>query len=245
MTRWHSFLRSFGDLLFDRRCAACGTSLDPALTDAPAAHRVFCPLCADALAPMEGCRCTRCADLFASARRNHVCGDCLRHPPPFDTVLCDLQYGGPLAQAIARFKYGPRPTLAAPLSTLLSIQPVSVDVAVPVPLSRSRLISRGFNQAALLAAAAARCRHIPVDAFSLRRREGETQVGKTGAQRRRDLSRVFFVQRRNAFSGRRVLLVDDVVTTGATVRAAATILRREGGAASVTVLCLARTTTGP
>jgi ComF family protein len=119
-----------------------------------------------------------------------------------------------------------------------------VDVIVPVPLSRLRLLQRQFNQAAVLAGELARQTGIPADPLLLTRtRSTRSQVGMTRDQRRRNVAGAFAVpaRRRPALAGRNVLVVDDVVTTGATVEACARTLKR-AGAARVDVVALALVT---
>jgi ComF family protein len=115
------------------------------------------------------------------------------------------------------------------------------DVIVPVPLYRSRLWSRRFNQSAMLARAVSRLSGVPVDNFLLARvKRTPSQVGLSPAQRRRNVAGAFRVLRPRAeLAGKHVVVVDDVITTGATADACARVLKR-GGAARVDVLALAR-----
>jgi len=130
-------------------------------------------------------------------------------------------YGGALAHAIHRFKYLARPDLARPLGSLLArLDPIDVDVIVPVPLHPRRLLERGYNQAALLATEMGRSRGIPVAHRALRRlRHGQPQTGLDRSQRLKNLADAFSLRQPNAVRGRRVLLIDDVRTTGATLAA--------------------------
>ena len=94
---------------------------------------------------------------------------------------------------------------------------------VPVPTTRRRARTRGYNQARLLAEAIADRVHMPlVDALE-RRHGGPTQVGLHPAERRANVKRAFTVRAdtRATLTGARVLLVDDVLTTGSTAMEAA------------------------
>jgi predicted amidophosphoribosyltransferase len=75
----------------------------------------------------------------------------------------------------------------------------------------------------------------------LRRRATETQGGKSGAHRRRNVAGAFVVpeRRRAQVEGRRILLIDDVLTTGATAEGCARALKK-AGAARVDLAVLAR-----
>jgi ComF family protein len=116
---------------------------------------------------------------------------------------------------------------------------------VPVPLHRSRLWWRRFNQAMALAAAVTRASGVPCDPFLLTRvKRTQSQVGLTKTQRGENLQGAFRVpaDAKPRVQGKRILLVDDVVTTGATANACSRALLR-GGAETVDVLSFARVVT--
>ncbi len=153
-------------------------------------------------------------------------------------------FGGPLAEALRRLKYGDRPDLARPLGHLLRQAArrarVQADVVVPVPLHRHRLVERGYNQAALLARAVARELEVPFAARALARtRHTAQQARLLRAERLENVVGAFRVRRPEVLRDRRVVIVDDVATTGATLLACAAALR-EAGARSVTAMVLAR-----
>jgi ComF family protein len=217
------------DLLFPPACAACGDG-----TGSTAAGP-FCRVCRLAVDPVPaGCR--RCG----LPGPDPVCGACLVAPPAFDSLAAGGLFGGPLADAVHALKYRDRPALARPLGAWLAARaalPPGVVVA-SVPLGRRRRLARGYDQAALLADAVARAAGRARLRAALRRtRETPPQVGRTRAERARNVAGAFEASARVA--GRDVVLVDDVVTTGATADACAAALKA-AGARSVNVLALAR-----
>lgn len=154
-----------------------------------------------------------------------------------------MLYGGQVAAAIARFKYGRQSHLVGPLSRLLTarLDPLGGKnfVVVPVPLHRRKLVQRGFNQAALLARCVSRHLSLPVAHTALmRQRDTARQVGLSRKARQRNVDGAFGARSR-AVNGRHVLLVDDVMTTGATAHACSSALL-SAGALSVAVVVLAR-----
>jgi ComF family protein len=221
--------RALLEFVYPPRCAACGE---------PVRVEPFCPVCADAVDEVPP-GCARCGQPGPDA----ICGACLAAPPAFDAVQAGGLFGGPLADAIHAFKYEGHPALARPLGGWLARRapPSESALILSVPLGRARRISRGYDQAALLAdalarAAGARSRRLR---GALRRvRETPPQVGRSRAERARNVAGAF--EATAAVSGRDLVLVDDVVTTGATADAAAEALRR-AGARSVRVVALART----
>jgi ComF family protein len=113
-----------------------------------------------------------------------------------------------------------------------------VEVVVPVPLHKSKLRARGYNQSEVLAKGIADVLGITVDTSSVVRiKKSETQTRKDRAARWQNVSGIFTLTNGN-LQGKRVLLVDDVITTGATLEACGeTILA--AGASSLSVAALA------
>jgi ComF family protein len=168
--------------------------------------------------------------------------------PPYERARAVAHYSGAMRTLVHQFKYADRHDARALFGRWLAEAGrelvAGADLIVPVPLARLRLLSRRFNQAAILAQQLSRQTGLPVAPQALERtRATPSQVGLTQDQRRRNVAGAFRVpeRRRSAVSGRRVLLVDDVITTGATAEACARALKR-AGAARVDVLALAMVT---
>src|SRR5207302_8092970 len=107
-------------------------------------------------------------------------------------------------------------------------RPLEADVIVPVPLTRQRLRSRGFNQATLLAEHIAATLNATIAYGVLSRQERPAQQTLGRHERLMNLERAITCPQPDQVLGRRVLIVDDVVTTGATVSACAEALAQVG-----------------
>ena len=148
-------------------------------------------------------------------------------------------YSGPLQEAIYQIKYLKRPELANALgfallpptvALLKSLTDVDTDkiVVVPVPLHKSKVKERGFNQAEELARSVAHLLNAKVDSSSLKRvRATRPQFGLSRGERRRNLDGAFVAA--SGLATKNVLLVDDVLTSGATIYECAAAVSAAGG----------------
>ncbi len=103
--------------------------------------------------------------------------------------------------------------------------PVLGDIVIThVPTATSRIRTRGYDQAALIARRLAI--QLGVEYAPLLSRLGQQrQVGKNRSERRSQMQELFIATKKPA---KHVLLVDDVITTGATLEACARILKDAG-----------------
>jgi len=198
-------------------------------------------------------RCARCALRIASELPvGSLCAGCRRSPPAFRgaLVLGDYHAEPGLRGWILALKHGGRRDLAEPLGERLAElarrsawdEPgLAGSLVLPVPLHPLRRFERGYDQAFLLARAAALAGDAEV-VRALRRRRWTPPQGSPGARSRRaNVHGAFRLRSRvgRRLAGRRVWLVDDVLTSGATASACAREVRR-AGAERVSVLALAR-----
>lgn len=225
------------DLVLPPRCIACGEEVDSVNALCVACWRKVTflgePCCACCGLPFDH-------DLGAGA----LCGACIEAPPTYDRARSALRYDDGSRGLILAFKHGDRlhgaPAFGewmrragAPLLT-------DADLVMPVPLHWTRLFSRRFNQAALLAHAIHRAGGPRVAPDWLIRRRRTLSQGEFGPEgRQRNVRSAFALKPGNSVKGLKIVLVDDVLTTGATLEECARVLKR-AGAARVDALALAR-----
>jgi ComF family protein len=174
------------------------------------------------------------------------CGACIKTPPPLDICLAAVSYAFPWSDLIVGYKFHNHPGRSSAFALLLRSTPwvepalEAAHTIVPMPLSRARLRTRGFNQALVLA------RQLAPDKTDarllLRTKDTPPQSSLRREERLDSLKDAFAVDPLLAgkIRGARLVLVDDVMTSGATLYAAARVLRA-AGAAHITGLVIART----
>jgi ComF family protein len=220
------------DYLYRPRCAGC---------DQDVAGAGMCQSCYDTLVRPQ-VSCPRCA-LPIAGPVSLTCARCAADRGPLKRLTAAFEYGGQLAEALKRLKYGRRSDVARALAPLLreSFERASsgADLLLAVPLHRRRLARRGYNQAARLLHHLAPPGCAP--ASGLQRVRPTREQASLPASRRRDNVAGAFRADPAVVARRRVLLVDDIVTTGNTMRSAADALQA-AGATLVTGFCAARAT---
>ena len=218
-SRLFRFVLDFG---LPARCGGCGTIVDEVDS--------FCGECWRELDFLQG-GCSICG-LPLEATDADVCAACLTRPPRLDRIRAAVAYGEISRSIALRLKYGRKVGLARTMSRYM--RPLLGDlpdqaVLVPVPLHRSRLWRRGFNQSVLVARELSRRTGVPVAVNALKRvRATPPLKGLNMRQRRRTVAGAFRPGDRIDLRGRTVILVDDVMTTGSTANACARILKRAG-----------------
>ena len=207
------------DLLFPPRCVFCGKLL-------ATGERDFCARCQRELPWLEGPAAEQTGEFFS---------------------LCaaPLRYQGVVRDSIRRYKFKGRQGYHKAYGKLVA-QCVhdhlagKYDLITWVPLSEKRKRERGYDQAFLLASAAAlELGDVAVETLR-KSRHTDAQSGLEGeAERRANVLGAYTAVDPELLGGKRVLLIDDVVTTGATFSECARVLRTMG-AKDVVCAALAR-----
>jgi ComF family protein len=212
------------DFALPPRCAGCGAIISDVHS--------FCPDCWKTVEFLGGLGCGVCG-LPLQATEQTICGACLARPPRIARTRAAVVYGE-LARGLAiRLKYGRKVAIARTMAHYMAplVGEGSDRLFVPVPLHRTRLWSRGFNQSALVARELSRRLGIASDPLALRRtRRTPPLKGMSALQRRKTVAGAFRVRDKAAVAGKTVILIDDVLTTGSTAEACARTLKRAGAA---------------
>ncbi|TCR70328.1 ComF family protein [Bosea sp. BK604] len=229
-------------LVYPPSCIAC--------KGATAQAQALCARCWSGIGFIERPYCERLGTPFeVDLGAGLVSPAAISDPPVFARARAVCRFDGTARELVHRLKYGDRTELALTLGRMMAQAGHELlgeaDLIVPVPMHRTRLWSRRFNQAAALAQVLAKHSGVTLAPTALARVKRTTQqVGLTRPQRADNLQGAFKVlpAMRPTVEGRHILLVDDVLTTGATANAAARALLR-AGARQVDMLTFARVVT--
>ena len=217
----------FFNFFFPRYCLSCGRE-----------GAYFCQRCRPELPFQEPPYCPDC-------------GKSLDHHPSCDDLAPELlalhsvfRFEGVIKKAVHQFKYNNLRDIAAPLGGFLAdylkFNNLAGDALVPVPLHKSRLRDRGYNQSELLALMLHRLTDLPLFLDALKKVKPTPPQAKSISVEARQLAVVdAFKCYNNKLKGRRVILIDDVATSGATLSACAKVLAA-AGVSEVRALTLTR-----
>ena len=117
-----------------------------------------------------------------------------------------------------------------------------IDLIIPIPIHKSKLIKRGYNQAAFIAKGVGERMNIPVrEDVIIKHTNTRSQTRMNRIERGKNVRSSFQLADKQGIQGRHILLVDDVLTTGATIEACANhLLESNGVKLSILCMCLAR-----
>lgn len=223
------------ELLFPRRCPICDDIVVPWGT-------LCCPGCQKRIGYLGNHYCMRCGKGL-SGEENEYCHDCRKYPHKFVRGRSLYRYES-VAGALFRFKYQGRQEYADFFGEELyrylgrDIQAMGIEAVVPVPLHKSRLKERGYNQAGILGKALAkRCGLAFREDMVIRHKKTVPQKQLSRKERQNNLKKAFKLTR-NDVKLNTLLIVDDIYTTGSTVDALAQVLLA-GGAQQIYVVTLA------
>ena len=239
--RWVSGL---ADIVYPPTCPGCGVGTG--------SHVAFCPNCWSGIHFIERPFCEVLGLPFSyDPGPGMISAQAIADPPVFDRLRSVALHQGAARDLVHALKYRDRTDLAAMMAAWMwrAGRPYleACDAILPVPLHRTRLAARKFNQSAELSRhLATMCERPFLPATLVRIKKTSRQVGLSARAREDNVRAAFRIApgREGDVFGRRIVLVDDVYTTGATVSSASRALKK-AGAADVTVLTFAMAVPGP
>lgn len=206
-----------------------------------------CIFCKSLLRPTtEMSICEECYTEIPFLGRNRIdASDLDVHPNYCDEVLCICEYSKSVKEMIAKFKFSNKPSYYRILGKLLAKKIKEMtnhdrfDIIIGVPLSKNKLIQRGYNQSQLIASTLSKEIKIPEKSKLLSRvRDTGSQSHLAKRERYLNVKNAFRVSNVDEIFGKSIILLDDVLTTGNTVNECCRVLK-EAGAYEVMVAVIA------
>ena len=199
-------------------CLTCGIPIS--------SSDYICQNCIAALPPVPN-PCSCCG--LPNKATGQICPSCLNQPPRWQTMIAPLIYTGWTRKIIQDLKFNEQLHNANVLLThiLPYYKSNPVDVLLPVPLHKTRLLERGYNQAEEIANVLSLLLDIPVDRSSLKRvKATQAQSGLSLNKRQKNILKAFeFIPQQQYKS---VALIDDIITTGSTMTETCKVLKKSG-----------------
>lgn len=178
--------------------------------------------------------CTNCLSILKYYKERIVNGDYS------DYILSLYEYNGLIKNMIWRFKFRNDKQLGKVFAELIANKleelNIDFDVIIPVPISFSRFLERGYNQ----------CEEITKYISKLTQKESNSKVllktknNKRQSElhindRKNNVIGVYKVKSKNKIKGKMILLLDDVYTTGATLNECSRVLKNAGASKIIAV----------
>ncbi len=224
-------LESIVTILYPRRCPICGEIVKPR-------GQLVCPPCKLKLKPIEEPRCKKCSKPIESEEREY-CHDCETKNHHYSKGYAMWVYDSSMKKSIADFKFhGRREYSDFYIDEIIKhygneIKSMAPEVLVPIPIHKSKLMQRGYNQADILAKGIGKKLNITVLSHLLQRdKKTLPQKLLNDKERLKNLEKAFTYSAEESNKIlkpiHKVMLIDDIYTTGSTIEACSNILLQNG-----------------
>ena len=166
--------------------------------------------------------CPRCGKRVSMSEK--ACADCKKNMPLTEKGWASCYYEDTIRECIHLFKYGHYLGLRDVFRDIMvdfarkNRIDSHVNVIVPVPIHGAKKRERSYNHAEILARPLAQALSLPLDVRNLKKIKWtvpQSELDKN--ERMQNVKNAFFVVDKKAFSGKNVLIIDDIYTTGATI----------------------------
>ena len=217
------------DIAYPPACPICGKPLGMA----EGIRLDACIACKKKLSYIHSPRCLKCGKPI-SAEEKEYCFDCMKIQHVYLQGVSVWTYTDEIKSSIYRFKYKNKREYSKFYGNEIYtncgqiIKNWNADILIPVPLHKSKLKIRGYNQSDMIATSLSTFVKIPVDNQLLsRKKKTVPQKELNDKERVKNLENAFKINH-SVVKYRKVILIDDIYTTGTTIDACAAILLKEG-----------------
>ncbi len=215
------------DILYPKHCPVCLDILPPG-------KKLICDPCRKKIAYVKEPYCLKCGRPMTQEWEEY-CQNCKKRFPSFERGLVWAQYSSKAIRTmLSQVKYHEDPQLLDfPCLDFAErckdmVAGFHAECLIPVPVHKSRLKERGYNQAEEIADRLGKVLHLPVDpSYLIREKKTAAQKTLNDYERILNLQKVFRVDGPRA-KYETVILVDDILTTGATAEACTWVLKSAG-----------------
>lgn len=164
----------------------------------------------------------------------------------FDEHIYLFQYSGEIRNMILNYKFREKSYIYSTFVELIKnnkkicAQIKKYDIIMPVPISKKRLNTRGYNQSALIARKIAKTLNMYYGENILVKIKDNKPQSEMGQEKRKsNVKDVYTIKNKEKIYQKKILLIDDIFTTGNTVNECAKVLI-ENFASSVGIFTIAK-----
>ena len=227
-----SVLSRIPALVYPAKCVACGELLDRR-------DEVFCRTCYDSYENAKQeicsrcfrprCRCTCPSFSLGRAGLRRLVKLYKYQPSDGDLPENRILYALKQRHLQSVFDFLAR-DLAEAIGEALTPKETASAILVPCPRSDVAKRKNGYDHTEKLCRALSKVTGIPVSRALRRKKGGKMQKNLSADERRRNIKDRFFVTDPTEWTGKTVLLFDDVTTSGATILECRRVVRLAGAA---------------
>ena len=220
MIKIKNFLNKIITFLYPNKCILCSKIIEN--------ENSFCQNCWEKIKFIQKPFCDKCSTPYENdIDNNSICINCLKNKPLYVKLRSSVVYNEYVKKIISSFKFNDKTYLKKFISICMikSSQDIlnDIDILIPVPLHKKRLLYRKYNQSLLLCNEIGKLTNKKVICDFLVKKENTIpQVKLNQEERKKNLKNKFTINKKyfsnlKKYKNKNFAIIDDVITTGSTI----------------------------